>query len=450
MNHGVYTRKQATSVATPAAVEVGVPFVIGLAPLHKADADTRASALTPVLATSYAEAVAQLGYDDDWADYTLCEVMHYHFKFAQCQPVIFLPLTETVNSASFSGDGSQKTFVVTAKPARIYDVKVGGTAVEVTSYAPATGTVTLKNAPASGTDNVVVSYVSTPAASDVVSAVESIDLCMPMFSIIPDLILAPGFSDQSAVAAAMAAKATAINGKFQAKALVDIDAATYVAAITAKNNGTFTDAEIVCWPCGKLGDYIFHGSTLEAGCIARTDSDNGGVPYASPSNHVVYIDSTCLADGTAVLLDETKANILNGAGICTFYNNGSQFIAWSNVTGTWPGSSDVTDYFIPVSRMFEYVQKTIILTFRDKVDNPMNKRLYNTVVDSVNLWLNGLVGAGYLIGARCVYLDAENPVTSLMSGIITFHVYMTPPSPAQDIEFLVEYDVAYMENAFGA
>ena len=62
----------------------------------------------------------------------------------------------------FSGDDSTTTFTVTAKPDSITNVKVDGVAVEVASYVKATGVVTLAEAPATGTNNVVVTY---PVAS---------------------------------------------------------------------------------------------------------------------------------------------------------------------------------------------------------------------------------------------------------------------------------------------
>ena len=81
MNHGVYVSQQATSVSTPVVAESGVPFVVGLAPVQAADKP--AAPGTPVLCTSWSEAVEKLGYSDDWATYTLCEFMYSHFS---CSP----------------------------------------------------------------------------------------------------------------------------------------------------------------------------------------------------------------------------------------------------------------------------------------------------------------------------------------------------------------------------
>lgn len=61
-------------------------------------------------------------------------------------------------SKTFSGDGTTKTFTLTDKPDAVAIVKVGGTVVTVSAYNKSTGVVTLAEAPASGTNNVVISY----------------------------------------------------------------------------------------------------------------------------------------------------------------------------------------------------------------------------------------------------------------------------------------------------
>ena len=80
----------------------------------------------------------------------------------------------------------------------------------------------------------------------------------------------------------------------------------------------------------------------------------------------------------------------------------------------------------------------------------MTRRFVDSILDSVNIWMNGLTGSGYLLGGRVVMLESENPVNNLMAGIIKFHVYMTPPSPAQEIDFVLEYDVSYVRSALAA
>ena len=429
MNHGVYVSQQATSVSTPVVAESGVPFVVGLAPVQAADKP--AAPGTPVLCTSWSEAVEKLGYSDDWATYTLCEFMYSHFKLFACQPVIFCNVLDiaTAKEASAAADVAVTEHKVKLPIAAINDSTLvikpaGGTGsayvsgTDYNAYYSGEHLVVelLSTGSAYDAEQVNIAYnkvkASTVTASDIASAMENVELCLTMLGIVPDLLCAPGYSQQSTVAAAMTAKAGNINGLFRAKALIDIDcgasgARAYSDVLTKKNAANIADEdEIAFWPMAKLGDYKFHLSTQMAGLMAQIDTGNGGCPYESPSNKGLQCDGLCLEDGT-----------------------------------------EVKDYFIPVSRMFGWVGNSLVKTFWSKLDKPMTRRLIDTVLDSANIWLNGLVGMGYLLGARVEMLENENPLTNLMAGIIKLHVYMTPPSPAQEIDFVLEYDASYVTSA---
>lgn len=463
-NHGVFVRQAATSVSTPNVAECGIPFVIGTAPVQSAD--NPAGAGVPVLCTSWAEAVEKLGYSNDWSKYSICEMMYAHFKMFGCQPIICCNLldpakmSEAVAAADVDVVNHQvKLSIDTIDDASLVVKAAGGTGAAYTKgtdytvdYVDESMVIELLSGCAgysAAKVNIAYKKITTASvnAAAIVAGLENIELCMTTLGIVPDLICAPGFSDQSTVAAAMAVKAEGINGMFKAKAVVDISANSYTAAITAKNSGAYTDAHIVCWPYGKLGDLMFHASTLAVGRIAATDVSNGSIPYESPSNKSLPIDSLCLSDGSEVRMTLAQANALNAAGIVTSINFMGGHVLWGNYTGCYPASTDVKDYFIPVSRMFGWVGNSLIKSFWAKLDKPMNRRLIDSILDSANIWLNGLVGQGYLLGARVEMLESENPVTNLMAGIIKLHVYMTPPSPAQEIDFVLEYDADYVSAA---
>ncbi len=464
--HGVFVLEQATSAATPATVETGVPFFIGASPIQ--NADSPATPGVPVLCTSWNEAVQKLGYSDDWATYPLCEAMYSHFKLFNVSPAIFCNMLDssTMKSAVAAADKNvvNKKVALTAKaiPGSVvvkngqntlvlgtdYDlyfadevltieVLSGGSAYSATTLNVAFDEVT----PASVTTNVVA------------GGIEAVDLCMSTIGLIPDLIVAPGYSDNTGVAAVMAAKAEAINGMFRAKALIDLSTAatggadTYDEVIALKNSNNFTDEnEIVCWPLVKLSDKVFHLSTQLAGVIAATDAEYAA-PHVSPSNKGLQCDGLVTAAGGEVILSLEQANILNGGGVVTALNFMGGFKAWGNYTACYPTNQDVKDYFISVSRMVDFVGNTLIRTFWGKLDQPMNRRLIDTILDSCNIWLNGLTGSGYILGGRCEMIDAENPETNLMAGIIKLHVFVTPPSPMQELDFVIEYDPAYVTEA---
>lgn len=59
----------------------------------------------------------------------------------------------------------------------------------------------------------------------------------------------------------------------------------------------------------------------------------------------------------------------------------------------------------------------------------MTRRLIDSIVDSVNIWLNGLVSEEKLLGARVEFLDEENSTTALMAGKAVFPYLHDPRKP---------------------
>ena len=70
------------------------------------------------------------------------------------------------------------------------------------------------------------------------------------------------------------------------------------------------------------------------------------------------------------------------------------------------------------------------------------------MLDSVNIWLNGLAARQYILGGRVEFLETENSNLDLMDGILRFHLYVTPPSPNREIDFILEYDPEYLSTLF--
>jgi len=470
-NHGVFVTERGTAVTSPVEVPSGVAFAIGCAPIQAADHP--ATPGVPILCHSWDEAVDALGYSDTWTSYNLCEVMYSHFHLYSAQPIIFLNLLDpatmssAVTSAAKAVSGHKIYLEINAIDDENLVVKKGNTTlVKGTDY------VTYYTFDVKGTGNsLTIELLATGAAyseasldvaynkvtpatvntSAVITGIEKVELCMTTLGVVPDVLLAPGYSETPSVAAALAAKAASINGMFRAKALVDIPTSTatvYTEAVTEKNSSALTDENmIVCWPMVKLAGKKYHMSTHLAGIIAVTDAEYGA-PYASPSNHTMQIDSMVLASGAEVLMTLAHANQLNANGIVTALNFMGGYVAWGNYTACYPGSTDVKDYFIPVSRMFDWVANTLITTFWGRLDIPMTRRMVDSVIDTANIWMNGLTGSGYILGGRVEMLESENNAANLMAGIVKLHVYMTPPSPAQEIDFSLEYDVSYLEEAF--
>lgn len=480
--HGVFISEVPTSVVPPVRVAAGLPVVVGTAPINLADDQSYVN--KPLLAYTFAEAVAALGYSSDWAKYTLCEFMKSHFALFSVAPVVFInvldPATHKtavpeVSVAMASGVSTIAVLGILLSSLKVRLTAGGADLVKDTDYTAAfddDGQVVITRIASgsipAGQASIFVLYDKlNPAAvdsDDVIGGVDAgtgaytglelVNKVFPLFRLVPGQILASGWSHKPAVAAVMKAKAGSINSLFKAIAVTDADdtatgADLYTEVPAWKNTNNYTDPlQVVCWPKVKLGDDVYHLSTQFAGLACKIDGQNDDIPYVSPSNKNLQADGAVIDSGAEVTLDPSQATYLNGEGIVTALNFIGGWKLWGNRTGAYPGSTDVKDTFIPVRRMFNWVANTIILTFWQKVDDPTNKRLIDTVVDSLNIWLNGLTARGPLLGGRIEFQQDENPTTDLLNGIVRFHVYFAPPTPAEDMEFVLEFDVNYLNALF--
>lgn len=471
-NHGVFVSEKTTNIGTPIAAESGVPYIVGTAPVWMAE--DPAGVNNPVVCHSWAEAVKHFGYSTDWATYTLCEAMYVHFRLYNASPIILCNVLSSASPAAVEiAEKSVSNHKITMPLTTLNDASLvvktaasGDSAVTLvkgTDYAVYYTETSMIIELLSGSEHfaattlfVACNQVGTNGvdAAKILAGIEAIELCATSAGIVPDLLLAPGWSHESTVAAAMAAKAGAINGLFKAKAVVDLDcsaghAVTYTAAVSAKQESMNDANLIVCWPMVKNGDQKFHMSLHVAGVMAKTDTANGGVPYESPSSKAIAATGICLADGTTVNLTMANSNALENAGIVTAMNLiTSGWKLWGNYTAAYPDNTDVKDCFIPISRMFSWIGNSVVQTFWTNLDMPLNRRLVDTIIDTANIWLNSLVGSGYLLGARIELDGEENALQNLMNGIVKVHIYLAPPAPAQEIDFSLEYDVNYVTAAF--
>ena len=481
-NHGIYVSQLPTAIIPPRRIDSAIPVVVGAAPVHMISEDETGPVNTPVLAYSYAEAVQALGYNDDWANYNLCEFMYSQFALYALAPVVFINVFDpAVHQTAVAAE--EQTFSggkITLAHAGLVSAPVVKSSDGETTYAAGTdyevdlitGTISLTDESTIAADATVkVDYSygdpslidaddiigGVDAGTGAVSGLELVDQVFPRFRVLPGLILAPGWSHNPLVAAVMATKAANINsGHFHCFAVVDIDSSDagvtkYSDAPAWKNTNNYVDNNmIVCWPKIELEDKEFWLSTQVAGRIGRTDADNGDIPFESPSNKLLEMNGLILAGGDEVVLGPDQGNYLNGQGIVTATNWIGGWRLWGNRTGAYPANTDVKDSFISIQRMFLWMGNEFVLTFWQKVDKPLNRRLIETIVDSYNIRLNGLTAREAILGGRVEFLRDENPDTELMDGAVTFHLYATPPPPAREINALLEWDVSYLSALFGS
>ena len=407
--HGVYTREQATSLLPPVRVDVSMPVIVGTAPVHTLEDGVEMAINKPELIFTMAEAVARFGADAP--GFTIPKALSIYLSRYGMAPICVI---------------------------NVFDPAVHKSVVEDV-YTPDVSLVTASD---------IIGCIS--AGTGKRAGLELVGEVFPRFGLIPGQIIAPGFSDNPSVALVIGAKCASISGHFNCIGIADIPAsiANYTLAHEYVIDNNLTDKNLTLF----FGRPVFDGkeefgSVHWAGISAQRDSENEGIPYWSPSNKRLLANGMSHA-GNELVLDAQQAAYLNSQGIVTGLSWIGGLVGWGNRTAAYPGVTDVKDTFIPIRRMFNFVGNTLVTTAWQLVDRPLNRRLAGTVCDTFNVWLNGLARREFLLGGRVEFLPDDNPTTDLMDGIARFHVFFTPPSPARELDFILEYDPAYIQTLF--
>lgn len=471
--HGVFIQEEATPITVPKESSAGIQVIVGTAPVNLAD-DPEAVVNVPILANSAAEAKAALGFSTDFANYTLCQSMYVTGSVYAVSPCVYInvldpakhktsvsktvtvaDLTATVDVAGVLKKGLVVQ-TVGEEPAQlvldtdyVLSFDVNGylvvTLISTSEYAEATSLLVSGNKidPSAVTyEDIIGGYDASTGAE---TGLEVIRQVYPTFNIVPAILLAPGWSQIPAVGIALAAKAASLNGSFKAMAFVDIPcgsggATKYTDVKTVKENCGFASEFMVAyWPKVVIGDYTIYLSALAAARTAYSDAEHDDVPSKSPSNISLAVTGVVLEDGTEVKLDQDRATTVDGFGVCTAVNLGG-FKLWGNYTCAYPSSGDAKDIWISVRRMFNWQANNFILTYFDKVDDPMNTKLIENIVDSENIRCGAYVPEHWA-GAYIEYLAEDNPTTDILAGRITFRQHISPYTPAETITDILSYDV---------
>jgi len=409
--HGAYTSEVPTGTVPVRRVDVSIPVVVSTAPVHTLADGVERPVNKPVLIFTPEEGAMQFGSlppGASKADYPILQALDIYLARYRMSPVCIINVFDPEKHVDAEG-----------KP----DVK------KVTSA------------------DVIGGIDSITGAR---SGLELVDEVFSRFQLIPGQIIAPGFSTDPSVALLIGAKSAEVSGHFNCTGIgefpSDVQGYTEAAAYLLDNN--LTDrALIMMFGSPLYNDQAEFGSIHWAGMTAQRDWENENIPYWSASNKRLLANGMSHA-GKELHLDSNQAAYLNGCGIVTGLVGLGGLVGWGNRTSAYPGVTDPKDTFIPVRRMFDFVGNTLVTTAWQFVDRPINRRLGGSICDTFNAWLNGLARREYLLGGRCEFLGVENPVTDIMDGIARFHVFMTPPSPGRELDFIKEYDPNYINTLF--
>jgi len=478
-NRGVRILENPTALTAPIIGTAGLQVIVGTSPVNLAE-DPQRAVNTPMVANSFAEASAAVGYSDDMS-FTLNQSIYASFKLFPVAPVILINVLDpkkhkkACEEASCPVKDGQALMEQTGVLLSTLNVKNGAEDlmqgedylatfdndgyVVLTLLADGKGagaeTLTVtgdKIDPTKVTERDIIGGYNVSTGEE--SGLELIRQVYPRFGMTPGLIVAPGFSRHPSVSAVMAAKCEDINDMFRCECVVDVDCTadgaqryTDVKAVKEKS-GLVSPHMAAVWPKVKAGGMALYYSAVFAAITAYTDAGNDDIPNLSPSNKMMAVTATCLddEDDTEVAIDKAQANMVASYGVITATNiNG--FRTWGSNTAVYPSSTDPKDRWFNCRRFFSWWGNSFILSYFQYVDRPLSKRLVKSICDAENIRGNAYVAQGKCAGARIVYQPDDNPVTDIINGKITFRQYLAPFPPAEDIVNILEFDPAMLQSA---
>ena len=493
--HGIEVNEKATSFPSPLSTRYGVQVVFGTAPVNLAE-DPYNACNRPIRVSSFEEAQAALGYSEDWEHYTLCQSMYASFELFQIYPVIFVNVLDPAKHVKSIGpeiypvENHQilledagiilSDLVLTVVPA---ESQVGQ--AQVGEATAAAGEQTLKldqdyiasfddqgrvvstlltrgdayyeeeiTVTAKAIDPELVTESDLIGAYDVETGDESgfevLRQVYPRYGLVPGVLMAPGWTENPNIGAALQGKCEEISGAFCCICLLDLDteqARKYTDCLDVKNEmGYDAEHSIVLWPQVKKDGKTFRYSAVYGAMMSYNTAVNEDVPYLYPSNKALNIDGAVLADGTEILLDQVQAGNLNGDGIVTAFHD-TEWKSYGNNTGCYPENTDPKDRWIACRRMFDYVGNYFVVEHRSRLDGNMNRRTVDDIVNSFNIWGNSLVAAGMCAGLYAEFREEDNTVDDILAGHVKVRIYFAPYTPVEYISATMEFDVAALEAA---
>ena len=475
MPRGINVQENQTAISPTRQVKAGLAVAFGCAPIHTLEGATTGKVNVPLKFNSIKDFVLTLGSSDDYANFDLSELADLWFQKAANHPLIVVNVfdpdehkTEVASEPqTFADDIITLDHAYVRAGELVKDSTETTTYVEDTDYTinRLTGVVTrLGTGSIGATDMVKVTYSyadpSKVVADDVIGEIDSgtgaasgfelIHEIFPRFGEVPGLVLAPRFGETPAVAIALAAKAKAINGALKALAVVDIpETQTIKTAVgTYKSTNSLTSEHmVVCWPRTKLGDVKYRLSAQFAASAAATCRAYGEVPYKSPSNEAIWATRT-LVGSDEIWLGMNDISDLEEQGIVSALNWAQRgFRLGGSRTGAYPGSTDPKDVWIPVRWMFNWMENTIILTSFEYLDMPIVRSKIDLVLNSINGWINSLPEDSLYKGSRLDFLEADNNSSDVLAGKVNWRLYIAPPPPAIEFNYIVEYDTSLITPA---
>lgn len=244
----------------------------------------------------------------------------------------------------------------------------------------------------------------------------------------PRILIAPGFSNQQAVATEMISLAD----KMRAFAYLDgpntndADAQTYVGNFGSKR-AMVIDPWVRAFDTLSASEVVRPGSAVAAGLRAKVDLNNGF--WWSMSNQTINgILGTVRPVDFKMGEPTSRANLLNENHVTTIIREDGLRMWGSRTTN----KTDSKWAFENVVRTGDIIADSIQQGLMWAADRPINAKFLEDVVLSVNNYIRYLVKIGALIGGECWVSETNSP-DQMAQGKVFFEYDFTVPAPAEQI-----------------
>lgn len=478
--HGAYGSIGAAGTKE-AAQSMNAIVYIGTAPVHTTPGGA-ARVNTPVLLNNMADARRYLGYSADWDKYTLCEAMYVHFELNNVGPLVMINVLDpAAHKADEGGSVTQKpvngrVMIANAGDIVLDSVKVTGLTAGTDytlAYDHAKECLIITEAVSGtfGSDTMTITYDTVDPekvdAADVIGTSDGEGMNTGLHALanvyqttgfIPSHLLAPKFSSDPEVHAAMIRLANKVNAHWDVYVRADIpledadgEKITLSGAREWKDEHGYNQSnETVYFPMVMgTDDRIYHISVLAAANLEKLLSTQDGIPYKTPSNtECSIIRNLYMGEDSVnrVYDDELINQQLNRYGIASAAYAGGRWVIWGFHSADYTADTGDLINIAETNRMMLYYVSNDFQHRRIRdVDKPMTINDLRTIVAQEQARLDALVKIGALIYGK-VNLDASTISRSdIVNGDFSFTFDITTTPQAKSLKVIVNWtDVGYM------
>jgi uncharacterized protein len=464
--HGIYGELVPSQEQVNSTGSGTIPVYIGTAPVHRL-ADYSKAVNNPMLITSLADAKTKLGYSssDNFNDFTLSAVIFAHFE-NRLQPIGPIVVINVLNPATHKTAGTSSV-ALTNGVGYIND-NVNLSSVSITGEIKGTdyiaeyiddGRLRITSINEGLTSPVTVAFdkadLTKVQDSDLIgiydpatglrTGLECVDIIYEKLKVVPTVLSAPGWNHKKTIETALVNSCSKIGDIWEAILVTDLDCSTSKtidAALTWKSTNNYKNIrEKTCWPKAKVGTKVLWMSIIAIVRMQQTDFENDNVPYESPSNKQIDIDSLVLGDGLEITLNLTQANKLNEKGITTSLYFGGRWVLWG------PHMSNY-EYAVTTKpeEMFDVNIRTNLYLINDfnvrnsqSVDSPIQRNDIDYILSTEQLRLNSLISEGKLLYGTIGFNSVNNPMDDLANGNFVFDTKVTNTPPGKSITNKIQY-----------